>query len=111
MRAKSSDPIVGLLFITIWRSISIRHTAWLTPTVATLTSTRENTISRLRITRGPFVLDPKSRRAYNNRGYTYYVKGDYGQAIEDATTALTLDAEYKHAYDTRGRANLATVGF
>jgi tetratricopeptide (TPR) repeat protein len=57
------------------------------------------------------MLSPKSAAHHNNRGFTYYLKGNYDRAIEDATTALTLDVREKHAYDTRGRAYLATGNY
>ena len=39
-------------------------------------------------------LDPEYAKAYNNRGWAYYLMGDYTRALEDVTKALTyVDAD------------------
>lgn len=39
-------------------------------------------------------LDPKYAKAYNNRGWAYYLMGDYNRALEDVTKAFTyIDAD------------------
>ena len=47
-------------------------------------------------------LDPEYARAYNNRGWAYYLMGDNTRALEDANTALKLEPNYEYALDTRG---------
>ncbi|MFA5857630.1 MAG: tetratricopeptide repeat protein [Elusimicrobiota bacterium] len=40
--------------------------------------------------------------AYNNRGTVYYELGDYNRAVEDFTSAITLNSRYYEAYTNRG---------
>ena len=45
-------------------------------------------------------------RAYLDRGFAYYEKGDYDLAIEDYTEAIRLRPEYASFYWFRGDAYL-----
>jgi tetratricopeptide (TPR) repeat protein len=54
--------------------------------------------------------DPDYAVAYNNRGWAYYMKGDWDQAIADFETALRLDPNnafikrnLENALQARGR--------
>lgn len=40
----------------------------------------------------------------NNRGWSYYRKGDYDQAIQDYSQAIHLKADYAFAFNNRGLA-------
>jgi tetratricopeptide (TPR) repeat protein len=42
--------------------------------------------------------------AYNNRGYDWYMKGDYDKAIADFNQALVLCPKYAAVYSNRGVA-------
>jgi tetratricopeptide (TPR) repeat protein len=52
-------------------------------------------------------IEPNYAAAYNNRGRSYYAKGDYDKAIADFNQAITLDPKYADAYNNRGRAYYA----
>ncbi len=49
-------------------------------------------------------LDPKSYRAFADRGATYYGKREYDLAIADATRAIELNPKEWTAYNNRGQA-------
>jgi tetratricopeptide (TPR) repeat protein len=42
--------------------------------------------------------------AYNNRGVTYVLIGQYDQAISDYTKAIEINPEFARAYNNRGVA-------
>jgi tetratricopeptide (TPR) repeat protein len=50
-------------------------------------------------------LDPQNARAYNNRGFAYFSKGDRDQAIADYDRAIALGAENAQVYINRGQAH------
>lgn len=52
----------------------------------------------------PSELAPGSARAYNNRGLQNMQRGDIRAAIEDFTSSLRVDSEYKLAYRSRAFA-------
>jgi tetratricopeptide (TPR) repeat protein len=63
-----------------------------------------STISRNRIYRDQLTLwtdaarkSPRKPRAHNNRGYAYYLRGDFPHAIEEFRFALSLDRDYQDA--------------
>jgi lipoprotein NlpI len=49
-------------------------------------------------------LDPKSARAFDDRGIAYQGKGDLDRAIADYTEAIRLDPKDADTYDNRGNA-------
>jgi len=49
-------------------------------------------------------LKPDYAEAYNNRGFAYYLKGDFARAISDYTRAIELRPNYPKAYNSRGVA-------
>jgi len=49
-------------------------------------------------------IDPTYPAAYNNRGNTWYRKGDFDRAIADYNQAIQLDPKYGAAYVNRGSA-------
>jgi len=49
-------------------------------------------------------LEPHWPLAYNNRGYSYYCKGDCDRAVADYTKAIELDGDCALAYLNRGNA-------
>ena len=50
-------------------------------------------------------LNPNDAIAYNNRGGTYYLKGEYESAIADFSKAIELNPDYANAYNNRGVAH------
>ena len=50
-------------------------------------------------------LNPKSAKAYNNRGTAYRRKSDYDKAITDYTESIKLNPESAKAYNNRGAAH------
>jgi tetratricopeptide (TPR) repeat protein len=52
-------------------------------------------------------LKPDYAEAYNDRGFTYYLKGDAERAIADYTRAIELRPNYPKAYNSRGVAYMA----
>ena len=59
-------------------------------------------------------LDPELAMGYNNRGYAFYLSGDYKNALSDYSKAIELNPELRLAYENRsilyrktGKANLA----
>lgn len=49
-------------------------------------------------------LKPDYAEAYNDRGFAYYLKGDFARAISDYTRAIELRPNYPKAYNSRGVA-------
>ena len=49
-------------------------------------------------------LNPDFADGYNNRGATYYHKGDFDRAIQDYNTAINLNPEDAKIYNNRGNA-------
>lgn len=49
-------------------------------------------------------LNPNNASIYNNRGITYYTKGDNDLAITDLNKAIDLNPDYAMAYNNRGAA-------
>ena len=49
-------------------------------------------------------LKPDYAGAYNNRGWSEFLKNDYDNAIRDATHAIQLGSKNRYAYGTRGWA-------
>ena len=47
-------------------------------------------------------LNPEYAVAYNNRGATYYRKGEFDTAIQDYNTTIDLNPEFADAYYNRG---------
>lgn len=47
-------------------------------------------------------IDSKMAAVYINRGFAYFLKGDFGQAIGDTTRAIELNPEIVEAYGLRG---------
>src|SRR5262245_26279051 len=47
-------------------------------------------------------LKPDYAEAYNDRGFAYYLKGDFERAISDYTRAIELRPDYPKAYNSRG---------
>ncbi len=47
-------------------------------------------------------LEPKNALALNNRGYTYYTKKNFDQAIADLDRAIAAKPDYALAYNNRG---------
>ena len=47
-------------------------------------------------------LDPKNAVAYNNRGVSYKIKGEYDKAIIDHSKVIELNPEIAEAYYNRG---------
>src|SRR5262245_52849608 len=47
-------------------------------------------------------LKPDYAEAYNDRGFAYYLKGDFERAIADFTRAIELRPNYPRAYNSRG---------
>ncbi|MHB1456854.1 MAG: tetratricopeptide repeat protein [Armatimonadota bacterium] len=47
-------------------------------------------------------LEPRSCRAYNNRGSVYLRMGDYGRAISDYNKVIELNPEFPAAFNNRG---------
>lgn len=55
------------------------------------------------------ILDaPKDAYAYNNRGFAFFMKGEYDQAKRDICTSLSLDANNSYAYRNLGLVFLQT---
>jgi Flp pilus assembly protein TadD len=49
-------------------------------------------------------LKPDYAEAYNNRGFAYYLKGNFERAIADYSRAIELRPNYPKAYNSRGVA-------
>src|SRR5262245_59240745 len=49
-------------------------------------------------------LKPDYAEAYNDRGFAYYLKGDFERAISDYARAIELRPNYPKAYNSRGVA-------
>ena len=49
-------------------------------------------------------MKPNFAEAYNDRGFSYYLKGDFERAISDFTRAIELRPNYPKAYNSRGVA-------
>ena len=47
-------------------------------------------------------INPRTAKAYNNRGIAWGKKGDLDQAISDFTMALEINPRYGQAYINRG---------
>ncbi|MCM8782499.1 MAG: tetratricopeptide repeat protein [Candidatus Omnitrophica bacterium] len=47
-------------------------------------------------------------KAYVNRGFSYYYKGDYDRAIADFTKAIEIDPAFFTPYNNRGNCYLQT---
>ena len=56
-------------------------------------------------------MNPEDARAYNNRGFAYFITGDFEAAIADYNTAIDLDPENARAYSNRGLAYRSTGDF
>jgi tetratricopeptide (TPR) repeat protein/S1-C subfamily serine protease len=54
-------------------------------------------------------LNPAFARAYSSRGYVYYLKGDYLQALHDFDEAIRLNPQLALAYSNRGCAYRASA--
>ena len=52
-------------------------------------------------------MDPGYARAYQSKGYTLGLLGDYRAAIENYDRALALSPDYAQAYHDRGMAHKA----
>ena len=48
--------------------------------------------------------DTKDAGAFNNRGLTYYYKGEYDKAIKEYNKAIELNPKYAEAFNNRGLA-------
>ena len=49
-------------------------------------------------------LDPNLSKAYNSRGRTHSLQGDFTRAISDYDRAIKIDPKYSFAYINRGNA-------
>ncbi|MEO8372916.1 MAG: tetratricopeptide repeat protein, partial [Candidatus Solibacter sp.] len=52
-------------------------------------------------------LNPRYAEAFNDRGHSYYWKGDGTRAIADFTRAIALRPDYPNAYNNRGATHMA----
>src|SRR4030095_12829308 len=52
-------------------------------------------------------LKPDYAEAYNDRAFTYYLKGDFERAIADYTRAIELRPNYPKAHNSRGVVYMA----
>jgi len=62
-----------------------------------------NLYTKVRLYTKALKLDPNYAAAYNNRGWSKYLLGRYGEAINDANKALALERD-PNTYHTRGAA-------
>lgn len=53
-------------------------------------------------------LNPSDPRAYSQRGVPYFLKGEYGRAIDDFSKAIELNPDFAGAYCFRGTVQLHT---
>ncbi|MFA5039668.1 MAG: tetratricopeptide repeat protein [Candidatus Omnitrophota bacterium] len=111
-------PMAGfaVLFPALLWQVLRKAPSWLLPAcaLAVIAAWSVMAYQRNRVWKDPMTLwndvlakAPGKARAYKARGFEYEKQGDFGRALKDYQTALSLDPAYDQAYLSRGNILVA----